>query len=131
MQESKTVNPYAAPLTDDTVNRLAKRRDGESAYEVFIAWEKLRLFYNGALLAGLCVFFPFGGKTHVDAALSILGIMFVANVCFCAGQVVEGYFDLMGVPRRYARIGLFVVGAALPVVYLAVASVAWVMMFSK
>ena len=82
-----------------------------TAKSVFIAWELLRLVFNAALVVVVILasvtlinrteladprFWRFLAKAAVGA-----------NVCFCAGPVVEGYLLQAGIPRRVSRLALF------------------------
>jgi hypothetical protein len=96
--------------TDDIVLRT-------DAMDVFFAWEKLRVIYNLILAAIVVGFALWIGKAtfpifYLLAALAALP----ANLCFCAGPTLEGYFCWMGFERRASRWFLFVCGTLLAVV---------------
>jgi hypothetical protein len=95
-------------LAVDDVPPIAKG-SGPSAAEVFIAWERLRLLYNGLLVAWTL----FLGRDKLGnpsfQEMLIVGAI-VANLGFCLGVTAEGYLALLGLPRRPARWFLFVVG---------------------
>ncbi len=86
----------------------------ETADAVFKHWEWLRLVYNGVLAVGLI---PLGNKLIANLNLTEFVIWYViaANVAFCAGHVLEGYASLVGVPRKIARYGVFVLGTLIAV----------------
>lgn len=95
-----------------------------SAAEVFTAWERLRLPYNG-LLGLLVVVHVIGGLLAAEATLPLMARAAVgANVCFCAGPVAEGYLDWLGMPRRRGRWLAFGVGSALSLVLASITLVA-------
>lgn len=110
----------------------------DSAYANFIAWEKLRLYYNGALAAVSLVLILLLGVASglasdpADLALAaaslagtcILGTI-AANLAFCVGPVVEGYLVMFRVEREVARMLLFVLGiiAGSGLAFLTVASI--------
>src|SRR4051812_17084832 len=100
----------------------AAKASGEEARAVFLAWEKLRVLYNAILVVesvGLGA-----NQLGVPAfARLLLGGAIVANLCFCAGIVAEGYLSLLGVPRRGARPVLFVLGTSLAMLLTAVSVV--------
>lgn len=101
--------------------------DTASARDVFLAWEKLRLVYNAALVlaTGIGVVL---GPDDVLADRAYLGHLIraavLANALFCAGTVAEGYLAWMGAPRRPSRAILFALGTLLTML-LAMADAAW------
>ena len=87
----------------------ARGAEPESAHEVFVAWERLRLAYNGLL--GIEVIALYALSLADRMALGQLALLAIAaNVSFCAGPVAEGYLDLLGTPRRVSRWLLFGLG---------------------
>jgi hypothetical protein len=109
MQEIENV--YLAPSTPFSVIQAgpADATPEPSAKQVFVAWERLRVVFNGLLvLETLCLGLPF----ILDAGFwvgSIAGA-FVANLAFCAGPCAEGYLNWMGLPRTPSRWVLFGLG---------------------
>ncbi len=83
------------------------RDEGSRAMEVFFAWEKLRLIYNGVLVVIAVV--VCGPPVVLMIGEAILGAI-AANLMFCAGPVGECYLAWWGVPRLAARWVLFVLG---------------------
>jgi hypothetical protein len=108
-------NPYAAswtPLERTKSPRSESRSGAESARDVFLAWERLRLLFNVILVVESL----FLGMPHLPdggfwAFLVVSAIM--ANVCFCAGACAEGYLSLLGFRREAARYIVFAVGTSL------------------
>lgn len=84
----------------------------ESARQVFLAWERLRLTYNAAL-AILVLAFSWNSLLDRDFWSYLFWGAFGANVCFCLGPVAEGYLVLLGADRRVARWIVFVPGLLL------------------
>lgn len=85
-----------------------------SARAVFLAWERLRIVYGVILTAVTLI----AGRHRLgDGRLwtTIVIGTFGANLCFCVGPIAEGYFDLLGMPRKWARRSLFVAGTLLAV----------------
>ncbi|MSU78627.1 MAG: hypothetical protein EXS16_11110 [Gemmataceae bacterium] len=79
-----------------------------TAFEVFIAWEKLRLIYNAVLILVVAwVLHPVGIVVLSPFLIEDAGI---ANGCYCAGIVAEGYLAWWGVPRVIGRLLLFGIG---------------------
>ena len=85
-----------------------------SAKSVFVAWELLRLVYNAALflLVVLVANTLLGHDELSDPRFwrFLVKAAIGANLCFCAGPVVEGCLSYVGVPRRVSRPVLFVGG---------------------
>ncbi len=91
------------------------QRNNESADAVFQSWEWLRLVYNGVLAVDLI---PYGYKSILDlkSIELVIWCVIAANVAFCAGQVVEGYASLIGIPRKIARYSVFMLGTLFAVI---------------
>ena len=78
---------------------------------VFFAWEKLRLVFNFLLFGMMLCYFnplesPFLAGRAVELAVA-------ANLCFCAGPVVENYLCWLAFPRKppkRVRWFMFVIG---------------------
>lgn len=87
---------------------------GDSAREVFLAWEGLRVVFNGVLAfltVALAAAFGIAGNADFwfDVAASGVG----ANVCYCVGPCAEGYLAMLRVDRRVARGLVFAAGLSL------------------
>lgn len=102
--------------------------DTASARDVFLAWEKLRLVYNAALvlatLAGMALNPQASFLDRSFLRLLLYGSV-VANVLYCAGPVAEGYLAWMGAPRRSARAVVFTLGCVLGATLAFVCVVFW------
>jgi hypothetical protein len=99
---------------EEDIPRVAKA-DATDATAVFIAWERLRLVYNG-ILAAVVLLLGGGSLVREPRFWSLLiGGAIGANVCFCAGICAEGYLALLGLPRRETRAVLFVAGTLLAI----------------
>jgi hypothetical protein len=86
------------------------------AMAVFFAWEKLRIVYNLLLMGVVLSLGLAAGKNHNIAFWVNMACQgFMANVCFCAGPVAEGYLCWIGCERRVARWILFLGGLLLSV----------------
>lgn len=84
----------------------------ESADEVFRRWEQLRIVYNVVLGLAMIPFL----KQFLDQpqfTMQVLAGAVGANVCFCAGPVVEGYAAMIGLPRKPTRWVIFAGGVLL------------------
>lgn len=81
----------------------------ESADAVFKHWEWLRLVYNGVLAVGLIPCF-YESIFDLKSIELVIWSVIAANIAFCTGQVMEGYASLVGIPRKTARYGVFVLG---------------------
>ena len=98
-------------LLQNSVAVLLSRED--SARAVFLAWEGLRLVYNGVLtFLTVTLAFAFGVFDADLLASAFIGAV-IANVCFCAGSCAEGYLALFNIDRRIARGLVFLAGLSL------------------
>ena len=88
-------------------------QDDPGAMAVFVAWEKLRLVYNMILAAESMLLMGLGTLFWLPILLQ--GAL-LANVCFCAGPVAEGYLCLLGANRTAARWTVFILGILASVV---------------
>jgi hypothetical protein len=80
---------------------------------VIFAWEKLRLIFNLVLLLiGAYYFTPLG---VILFAPVFLEWALLANLCFCAGPVVECYLCLLLFPRKGVRWLVFLTGLAMSI----------------
>jgi hypothetical protein len=85
----------------------------DSAREVFLAWERLRLAYNVALAV---IVLAVAGSDWSDGNFPwfLVYAAFAANACFCLGPVAEGYLVLLfRADRQVARWLVFVPGLVL------------------
>jgi hypothetical protein len=95
----------------------------DSAYANFMAWEKLRLYYNGALVALslllMALLIPLSGVADDPESLAValgslgftcLGGAVAVNLAYCVGPVAEGYLVMFRVERKAARMVLFTLG---------------------
>jgi hypothetical protein len=108
-------------MDDDSFPDLEQAPE-ESARSVFLAWEKLRLVYNAVLV----VFVLLIPRPFFDVLESLIFLAegaFIANLCYCAGPVAEGYLALLGADRSRVRLVLFVLGTLLACALAAVAVV--------
>ena len=100
-----------------------------TATQVFLAWERLRFYYNVILL--LCTFyvvFPIVEKMEgiiIVLTTATLPMPLIWNICFCVGPFGEGYFSLCGIPRVLARCLLFVVVTAIALLLTAAYAKTW------
>jgi hypothetical protein len=78
---------------------------------VWYDWERLRLAYNAILIGVVLAATHFVGVGEYPLwGLYVIGDAFVANICFCAGPVAEGYLCWFGLDRHRARWMVFLVG---------------------
>jgi hypothetical protein len=112
---SSRYNPYAAPAVTDRV-RVADVES--SALDLFWSWEKLRVIYNGILFIEVALLLSMtGSKTFsISDLLMLIFFAVAANVCFCAGPVLNGYAIWMGFRGRGVTWLLFLAGTGLAVV---------------
>ncbi|MGF1580686.1 MAG: hypothetical protein ACFCD0_15090 [Gemmataceae bacterium] len=89
--------------------------DQPKAMDVFLAWEKLRVIYNGIVFAVPLLFSIIDASRGHDFVRSLysrlLKAILLANVCFCCGPVLEGYIVwLFKADRKLCRKWLFLGG---------------------
>jgi hypothetical protein len=84
---------------------LDVRVNEPSAMQTFFAWEKLRILYNGILIAVFLVAMSGmkGGPWGVRELWWFLFFLLLINVSFCVGHIAEGYMCYFGIPRTAAR----------------------------
>ena len=112
-------NPFSSPQTaaaadlGDFAPLSPERERLAKLGEVFVAWERLRIWYNVVLavvaLASPLVLFPqieFDLGSLEDLVLAAIG----ANVCFLAGPLLEGYVTWWFGPVPWLRNAVFIVG---------------------
>jgi hypothetical protein len=105
------------PATTDSAMPLPNIRAAEPTFmEVFFAWEKLRILYNGLLIVAVL------GVALKSGYSMLAGIFFLepaiyANLGFCAGPVAEGYLCWFGLPRRTCRWAIFASGFLLTLTF--------------
>ena len=108
-------NPYVAPLAAGPPSSptLAPSETG-----LLLRWERLRALYNVILAAVVLAMWAGGqGSGLADPAFlrhlarGCLG----ANLCFCAGPVVNAYAHWIGLRHGAVTIALFVAGTGLAV----------------
>ncbi|QDT70071.1 hypothetical protein MalM25_30160 [Planctomycetes bacterium MalM25] len=97
------------------------------ARKVFLAWERLRLIYNGLLIPGVCLLawveshsLPPFHEAPLTAAptwrewtmwwviVAAYGVF--SNLCFLLGPAVEVYLGWLGLPTRAVRWFVFTLG---------------------
>jgi hypothetical protein len=103
--------------TTDT--EIASREEGSffaSAKRICIEWEKLRILYNGALIAWVVYLVeanqPALFETFAFWITCIVGAI-VANVCFFAGPLAETYFHWIGFKHWSIRWAMLLIGTQL------------------
>ena len=106
------------PLANDPTLSLPNIRAAEPTFmEVFFAWEKLRLLYNGLFIVVVLIRLEF----NLLAIPFFVEPAIYANLCFCAGPVAEGYLCWLGLPHQPCRWVVFWAGffftLALAIVY--------------
>jgi hypothetical protein len=85
---------------------------------VFLAWERLRLWYNIVLLAATVLLCLRNGQVPVSLAetprfvAGFLPLAFAANICFFTGPVIETYARWLGNASPWTRPVIFAAGVA-------------------
>src|SRR6516225_2375454 len=86
-------------------------RAGEPTFmDVFFAWEKLRLLYNGLLILAVSAILLNAGHNVLVVGMVFVEPAIYANLFFCAGPVVEGYLSWLGFRHPACRWYIFTVG---------------------
>ena len=113
-------NPYVAPESISASAEDVEARQPEPfsvrARSIFLAWERLRLIYNGVLVfVVLLLAIQSSASVLLDPRFwgTALAGAVMANVCFFAGPVVETYVSWLGFRSTALRTILFVLGTAL------------------
>lgn len=110
------INPYEAPTRDVSPGAGTTLLADATAREVFLAWERLRLFYNVTLLLVTLVSLAVLGTEFVNPKRLVFTVVvggILANICFCAGSCMEGYLNWLGLPRNSTRLLIFIAGLLL------------------
>jgi hypothetical protein len=106
-------NAYAPPASDS----LPVDREVGPELALWADWEGRRLVYNIVLCVEVLLLFGIGGSLgwFFNPAFQkhLLFLALLANLCFCAGPVDEGYFRHFGVRGRAVGRVLFGLGLAL------------------
>ncbi len=125
--ERALTHDFYEPHPNDNFSEETRRvdvvRQDATATEVFLAWEKLRLVYNGVLiLCSLVLGVLCGTITDLEFfALCMIGAV-VMNVCYCLGPVLEGYLVwMLRADRITSRAVVFIGGLALSLLSVSVA----------
>ncbi|MCO6044229.1 hypothetical protein NG895_09955 [Aeoliella sp. ICT_H6.2] len=114
-------NPFSSPQTaaaadlGDFAPLSPERERLAKLGEVFVAWERLRIWYN-VVLAVVAVLVLVGIVLSSGLQLSkndfdiLIEAAIGANVCFLAGPLLEGYVTWWIKPASWLRKPVFVLG---------------------
>jgi hypothetical protein len=116
------------------LGRVDARLDDEDGINVrggpltiFLAWEQLRLVYNGVLAAPtFLVLLWLNDWFDPHLWWHVGGGAILANLCFCAGPVAEGYLSWAGFGGRWTRWVLFVLGTLFALALTAAEMLRWI-----
>ena len=107
------LNPYQTPVADLSPDVSGSERFADVG-RVVVSWEKLRFIYNGVLVLFTLLVVAFTWQIQMSRPLQvgarILAGAVIANVCFCAGPIVNGYLAWFGFYRRELTLVSFVCG---------------------
>jgi hypothetical protein len=131
MSETNSVvdsNPYRSPsipmheMGPDDPGRSSKL---EEIGGVALTWEKLRLVYN------VIGFFPTALIVVVirPPFIEVAFCVFLANLCFCLGPLIDGYLTWFGIRHRAVTVILFALGTLLMLLLAGGYAVATLMQF--
>lgn len=124
MPPDESANPYASPQEhsapqpqDPAVSRLTRPQQKRLEIgEVIVAWEKRRVTYNVILAvvsAPILLYRLASAEIAIERMGGLVTLAILANLCYCAAPVVEGYWTWIVGPTRWMRNLLFLVGTAL------------------
>lgn len=101
-------NPYQAPVQDSP---LPVATSSFSIKAVFIKWEKLRLVYNGLLIAETLLILLATGLIRFPLILfaCVFGAV-VANGCYLLGPIIDSYAHWLGYRGNMLAGALFTTG---------------------
>ena len=105
------INPYAAPQPAE----VEPPADAALALGPFLAWERLRIWYNTVLIVVVVVnVLPYRELWFSDRLnyYCIEGAI-LANICFCVGLVAESYLRIVRWWHDGLRWALFAAGTLL------------------
>ena len=114
-------NPFSSPLGEPVSSGDSSPPDtlGRIARGIFLAWEKLRLWYIGILTAVTLIATMLDFKalvTSPDYWSVVLSGAVVANLCYFAGPLVETYVTWLDFRVSWLRPLLFILGTLLSVI---------------
>ena len=118
-------NPYRQPIAEETkqVDQPAKEIATLDFVPIIYRWERLRLFYNAALIVITIVLTLIAVPRNlldVDFLLMIFAGGLFANLCFFIGPAIEAYGTHFRVWYGWMRAMLFWAGLILTAVLAAV-----------
>ncbi len=103
LDSNKQTNPFQSPAVTGSAAAIAttdsETTPTQSRFEtigrVAVQWEKLRLAYNAVLLIEVMILTTgFRQLFHApDLVVQYAGACLAANLCFCAGPLVDGYLS--------------------------------------
>ena len=101
-------DPFAPPVAALGPGHRSRPDD---FFDVFWRWEKYRLAYNAILLAETLLGL-LGRQSLLRPDFLALLVLYaaIANVCFCAGPVLNGYAWRLGFRERWVGLGIVVAG---------------------
>ncbi len=122
------LNPYEPPQAPTALSVPPPAAEVDTAGSfaalgrVVVTWEKLRLVYNVVVgVAALLLTMLMPGHILVRPQLVeriVEGAIF-ANLCYCAGPMIDGYLTWFGVRHPLITAGLFAAGTFLTVAFAA------------
>ena len=112
-----TSNPYDPPTATLVNNRSQTEDRFHDVGKTVVAWERLRLIYNivmGVFVAAVVGFSQaLIARDYRQVLAEIAAGGVAANLCFCAGPIVDGYLTWFGIRNRWVTIILFIAGTIL------------------
>ncbi len=94
-------------------------------------WERLRLLYNAILAGEVALMSVLTSPLGMIGLRDVYGLILnalLANLCYCAGPVADGYFRRLGFQGRVPTLTLFTLGTMLT---MGLAFLDWIGFFLK
>ncbi len=87
-------NPYSAPTVEEETHKLPHKQVGVDFSVIILRWERLRIYYNAILAIWVILLAIVFVPQHAGEArfwIAVLTGAVIANACYFAGPLIEGY----------------------------------------
>ena len=125
-------NPYDPPTATLAVADSPIEDRFHIVGKTVVAWERLRLIYNTVMgpfvLAVVAFSHTIAARDYIELFAEIVAGGVLANLCYCAGPIIDGYLTWFGFRHRWVTIILFLCGTMLTML-LALAVILFPVMF--
>ena len=116
---SLNANPFRSPVTDrEALAHSPMDLRPQEVGKAFLHFEKLRIAYNGLLLAAV-VFQLLVWQDWLDSLVEtgtklVMGCV-MANVCYSTGTMICAYLAYLGIRHKVVHYGIFLLGTAVSI----------------